>query len=149
MRTSCLGGFSNMWVPKLLLTPIKIRIFSPQTAKICPKYAFLVIFNQILAFFAHFVPCPNKNQCEQGARWVFRYAGNNTLAFPSKNWDFLPKNDQIWPEIGIFAKPCRLIWCPVGGLVCGCSTQAVLRKTPIYFTIYYMSISKTSDPSFK
>ena len=97
-----------MWVPKLLLTPIKIRIFSPQTAKICPKYAFLVIFNQILAFFAQFVPCPNKNQCEQGARWVFRYAGNNTLAFSSKNQDFLPKNDQIWPEIGIFAHlvPC-------------------------------------------
>ena len=24
------------------------------------------------------------------------------VAFSSKNQDFLPKNDQIWPEIGIF-----------------------------------------------
>ena len=29
MRTSCLGGFSIMWVPKLLLTPLKIRILAP------------------------------------------------------------------------------------------------------------------------
>ena len=36
--------FSVMLVPKLLLTPIKIRIFGPKTAKIGPKYAFLVIF---------------------------------------------------------------------------------------------------------
>ena len=33
-----------MLVPKLLLTPIKIRIFGPKTAKIGPKSAFLVIF---------------------------------------------------------------------------------------------------------
>ena len=30
MRTSCLGGISIMWVPKLLLTPVKIRIFGPK-----------------------------------------------------------------------------------------------------------------------
>ena len=27
IRLSCLGGFSVMWVPKLLLPPVKIRIF--------------------------------------------------------------------------------------------------------------------------
>ena len=32
----------------------------------------------------------------------FRYLGTKTFAFSSKNWDFLPKIDQIWPEIGIF-----------------------------------------------
>ena len=52
--------FSVVWVPKLLLTAIKIRIFGP-------KYAFLVILGQILPFFAHFVQCPTKNQCEQVA----------------------------------------------------------------------------------
>ena len=41
-----------MLVPKLLLTPIKIRIFGPKTAKIGPKSAFLVILGQILPFFA-------------------------------------------------------------------------------------------------
>ena len=59
--------FSVMLVPKLLLTPIKIRLFGQKTAKFGPKYAFLVIFGQILPFFAHFVQCPTKNQCEQGA----------------------------------------------------------------------------------
>ena len=54
MRTGCLGGISIIWVPKLLLTPLKIRIFGPKTVKFGPKYAFLVIFGQILAFFALF-----------------------------------------------------------------------------------------------
>ena len=67
MGTSCPGGFSIMWVLKLLLTPIKIRIFGPKMAKFGPKYAFLVILGQILAFFAHFVQCPTKKQCKQGA----------------------------------------------------------------------------------
>ena len=35
-------------------------------------------------------------------RWVFRYEGNKTYDFSSKKKDFLPKNDQIWPKIGIF-----------------------------------------------
>ena len=34
-------------------------------------------------------------------RWVFRYVGNKTFDFSSKKKDFLPKNDQIWPKIGI------------------------------------------------
>ena len=59
--------FSVMLVPKLLLTPIKIRLFGPKMAKYGPKSAFLVILGQILPFFAHFVQCPTKNQCEQGA----------------------------------------------------------------------------------
>ena len=59
--------FSVKLVPKLLLTPIKIRIFGPKTAKFGPKSAFLVILGQILPFFAHFVQCPTKNQCELGA----------------------------------------------------------------------------------
>ena len=42
--------FSVMLVPKLLLTPIKIRIFGPKTAKIGPKSAFLVILGQISVF---------------------------------------------------------------------------------------------------
>ena len=59
--------FSVMLVPKLLLTPIKIRIFGPKTAIFGPKFAVLVILGQILPYFAHFVQCPTKNQCEQGA----------------------------------------------------------------------------------
>ena len=75
MRTSCLGGFFIMWVPKLLLTPVKIRIFGPKTAKFGPKYAFLVILGQIFAFFAHFVQRLTKKQCEQGALVGFLLTG--------------------------------------------------------------------------
>ena len=44
-----------MLVPKPLLTPLKIRIFGPKTAKIGQKYAFLVILGKALP--AHLVPC--------------------------------------------------------------------------------------------
>ena len=74
-----------MLVPKLLLTPIKIRIFGPKTAKIGPKSAFLVILGQILPFFAHFVQCPKKNNVNKVPRWVFCYVGNKTFDFSSKN----------------------------------------------------------------
>ena len=40
MQTSCLGGFFVIWVPKLLLTPVKIRIFGPKTAKFGLKLFF-------------------------------------------------------------------------------------------------------------
>ena len=48
MGTRCLGEFSVMWVTKLLISPIKIRIF-------CPKLTFLFILGQALP--AHLVPC--------------------------------------------------------------------------------------------
>ena len=94
--------FSVMLVPKLLLTPIKIRIFGPKTAKFGPKSAFLVILGQILPFFAHFVQWPTKNNVNKVPRWVFRYVGNKTYDFSSKKKDFLPQNDKIWPKLGIF-----------------------------------------------
>ena len=63
MRTSCLGGFLLCWYQNFYL----LRLFGPKTAKFGPRSAFLVILGQILPFFAHFVQCPTKNQCEQGA----------------------------------------------------------------------------------
>merc|ERR1712012_700402 len=57
--------FSVMLVPKLLLTPIKIKIFGPKTANFGPN----------IAIFAHFVQCPTKKQCEQGAQVGFLLCG--------------------------------------------------------------------------
>ena len=37
-----------MWAPKLLLSPVKIRILCLKTTQICPKIAFLVILGQAL-----------------------------------------------------------------------------------------------------
>ena len=78
MWTRCLGGFSVMWVTKLLISQVKKRIFCPKMTKFGPKLAF---------------------------------------------W-------SIW------ARPCRLIWCPVGGSVGGCGVRAVSRKKPIYFILF-------------
>ena len=45
-----------------------------------------------------------KNNVNKVPRWVFRYVGNKTFDFSSKKKDFMPKNDQIWPKIGIFGQ---------------------------------------------
>ena len=37
-----------MWVPKILLSPVKIRIFCPKKSKFGPKMAFLFILGQAL-----------------------------------------------------------------------------------------------------
>ena len=50
------------------------------------------------------------------------------LISPVKIRIFCPKMTKF----GTFDH-CRLIWCPGGGLAGGCGTQAVSRKTPIYF----------------
>ena len=75
MQTRCLGGFSVMWVPKPLLSPVKIRIFALKRHKFAQKMHF---------------------------------------------WSF-------------WARPWRLIWCPVDRLVGGCGARAVSRKISIYF----------------
>ena len=44
-----------MWVPKLLLSPVKVRILCPKTTKFGPKLSFLVILVEALP--ALLVPC--------------------------------------------------------------------------------------------
>ena len=44
----------------------------------------------------------------------------------------MAQNLHFW---SIWARPCRLIQCPVGGSVGGCGARAVSRKTPIYFIL--------------
>ena len=55
MCTRCLGEFSVMWVTKLLIFPVEIRIFCPKTTKFGPKLAFLVNLGQ--AMQAYSMPC--------------------------------------------------------------------------------------------
>merc|ERR1712012_1134502 len=47
-----------------------------------------------------------------------------------------PNLAQNWHFWSIWARPCRLIWCPVGWSVGGCGARAVSRKTPIYFILF-------------
>ena len=71
MRTSCLGFFYVIWVPKLLLNPIKIRLFGPKMAKFGHRYAFLVI----LAKYWHFLPISShawlKINANKVPRWFY------------------------------------------------------------------------------
>ena len=55
IRTRCLGRVSVMWVTKLLIYLIKVKVFCLRTTKFGPKLAFLFILGQ--AFLAHLVPC--------------------------------------------------------------------------------------------
>ena len=48
-----------------------------------------------------------------------RYVGTKTFAFSCKNLDFLPKHNQIWPEIGIFGHFGPGLACTFGALLVG------------------------------
>ena len=62
------------------------------------------ILGQILPFLHILSNAQPKNNVNKVPRWVFRYVGNKAYDFSSKKKDFLPKNDQIWPKIGIFGQ---------------------------------------------
>ena len=51
------------------------------------------------------------------------------LGFFAQKRPNLARNSHFW---SLLAKPCWLIWCPVGGLVRGFGARAVSRKTSIY-----------------
>merc|ERR1712115_729932 len=99
-------------------------------------WSFWAKYCHLLHILSNARPKTNVNKVP---RLVFCYVVNKTYDFSSKKKDFLPKNDQIWPKIGIFGRfgPCRLIRCPVGGSVGGCGARAVSRKTPILFTLTF------------
>ena len=81
-----------------------------------------------------------KNNVNKVPRWVLRYMGIKTFDFSSKKKNFFapkrPNLAQNWHFWSIWARPNRLIRCPVDESVGGCGAQAVSRKTPIYFMIY-------------
>ena len=50
MRTRCLGGFSFMWVPKFLISPVKERVFVQKWPNLAQIWHFCPLL-------AHLVPC--------------------------------------------------------------------------------------------
>ena len=73
-----------------------------------PKLVQNMLFWSFSAKHWHFLPISSHAQPKYNANkvrsWVFRYVGNKTFDFSSKKKDFLPKNDQIWPQTGIFGQ---------------------------------------------
>ena len=132
-----------MFVPKLLLAPIKIRIFGPKTAKIC----IFGHFGPNIGIFCPFCPTPYqkpmRTRCLGGfsVMWAAKL-----LISPVKIRFFCPILARNWHFCSFWARPCRLIWCPIGGLVGGCGARAVSRKTPICFiSIILILRSKSSS----
>ena len=105
--------FSIMWIPKLLLTPAKIRNFGPKNSQIWPKNG---IFGQILAFWpiwSHAKQNKVRTRCIGGfsVRWVPRL-----LLPPVKNWFFVPKTTKFGPKLAFLvilgqALPAHLVPC--------------------------------------
>ena len=62
-----------MWLPKLLLPPLKIRIFGPKMAKFGPKYACLVILGRILAYMIIWCHARPIKRCERGTRQLLLF----------------------------------------------------------------------------
>ena len=98
MRTSCLGGFSIMWVPKLLLNPSIIRYLAqkrPNLVKNMHFWSFQAKHWHFLPISSHARPKINANKV---LRWVLHYMGNKTFDFSSKNQDFCPRTNNFGPK---------------------------------------------------
>ena len=136
------GSFGQIWA----------IVASCPTKKRCEQVAqvhFWSFLGQILSFLAHFVPRPTKNNANKVPRCFFLVMWVPKLLlslvkikiFLRQKRPNLARNGQFW---SFWARPCRLIWCPVGGLVGGCGARAVSRKTPIYFIYFTYIVAKSS-----
>ena len=99
-------------------------------------WSFWTKYCNLLHILSNARPKTNVNKVP---RWVFRYVGNKTFDFSSKEIGFFaqkrPNLAQNWHFCSFWARPCRLIWFLVGVLVGGCGARAVSRSTPIYFMV--------------
>merc|ERR1712113_693392 len=103
MRTSCLDGLL-CWYQNFYLLPKKLGFLAlkwPNLVQNLHFWSFWAKYCHSLHILSNARP---KNNVNKVPRWVFRYVGNKTYDFSSKKKDFLPKNDQIWPKIGIFGQ---------------------------------------------
>ena len=92
-----------MLVPKLLLTPIKIRIFGPKTAKFGPKSAIFGHFGPNIAIFCTF--CPMPDQKPMWTRCLGRFSVmwvTKLLISPVKKRIFCPKTTKFGPKLAFF-----------------------------------------------
>ena len=100
----------------------------PNLAKNMHFWSFWSKYWNFWRISSHAWPKYNANKVP---RWFYRYGLS-----PVKNSFFALKLHnfaQNWKFWSFWARPGRLIWCPVGWLVGGCGAWAVSRTTPIYF----------------
>ena len=97
MRTSCLGGLSIMWVPKLLLTPVKLGFLAQKLQNFAQNCFFL----PTIGIFGPFGPMADQKTMRKRCFGVFISVVWVTKLFlpPIKIRIFGPKKGQIWPKI--------------------------------------------------
>ena len=81
MGTRCLGGFSVTWVPKLLLPPVRIRIFSPKRPNLVQHMHFWSFWARYWHFWPIWSHVWPKNNANKMPRWFFRYVGSGYQNF--------------------------------------------------------------------
>ena len=120
-----------MLVTKLLISPVKKRIFCPKTTQFGPKLAFLFIagsFGALLVGWLVVVARAKYRKTPIYFMWVTKL-----LISPVKKGFFAQKR----PNLAQNWHFCPLL--AVAGLAGGCGARAVSRKTPIYFISCYPS----------
>merc|ERR1712240_696887 len=93
IRTRCLGGFSVMWVTKLLISPVKKKDFLPKNDQKCQFWAKFGRFWAKNPFFYW------RNQ-----KFCYPHDGKPTQApcshcFLVGHWTKCAKNGNIWPKM--------------------------------------------------
>ena len=127
-----------MLVPKLLLNPIKIRLFGPKWPNLVQNLHFWSFWAKYCHFLHILSNARPKNNVNKVPGWVFRYVGNKTFDFSSKKRIFCPKTTKFGPKLAFLVNLGQAIQAysmPCCGSVGGCGARAVSRKTPIYFIV--------------
>ena len=129
--------FSVMLVPKLSLTPIKIRNFWPKNGQIWSKICIFGHFGPNIAIFYTFCPMldqkPMWTRCPVGffLMWVTKL-----LISPVKKRFFCPKTTKFGPKLAFLVnlgQAMQAYSLPCCGSVGGFGARAVFCKTPIFF----------------
>merc|ERR1712217_121619 len=84
--------------------PQKIGFWAQNRPKLVQNLHFWSFWAKYCHFFHILSNARPKHYMNKVPRWVFRYVGNKTFDCSSRKRDFLPKNGQIWPKIGIFGQ---------------------------------------------
>merc|ERR1712165_451231 len=125
-----------MLVPKLLLNPIKIRLFGPKMAKFGQNlhfWSFWAKYCHFLHILSNDRPKTMCTRClgEFSVMWVTKL-----MISQVKKRIFCPKTTKFGPKLAFLVnlgQAMQAYSMPCCGSVGGCGARAVSRKTPIYF----------------
>ena len=81
IETRCLGGFAVMWVPKFLLSPVKIRNIGQKRPNLAQNWNFW----PNIGIFGPFGLMPDQKTMRTSCLGGFCYVGTKTFTYSHKN----------------------------------------------------------------